>query len=48
MAYMGEQAATYWDGKSRNLYYSKVRILVLYQRRVVKEMSAQARLLNNR
>ena len=27
---MGEQAATYWDGKSRNLYYSKVRILVLF------------------
>ena len=30
MAYMGEQAATYWDGKSRNLYYSKVKILVLF------------------
>ena len=27
---MGEQAATYWDGKSRNLYYSKVKILVLF------------------
>ena len=30
MAYMGEQAATYWDGKSRSLYYSKVKILVLF------------------
>jgi len=24
VAYMGEQAASYWDGKSRSLYYSKV------------------------
>ena len=27
---MGEQAASYWDGKSRSLYYSKVKILMLF------------------